>query len=113
MNNYMFNNISKLVQSLNIPKLYETEELKSDEKIVKLKFHDIAGTWEWYVVEVEIENNDILFFGYVNGHYPELGYFRISEFESVNKKFPCIQLELNFKEKNLAEIKRELEKEKD
>lgn len=104
----MYKIIKDLLEKNDVPKLYETEDIKSDEKIVKLKFHDIEGTWEWYVVEAEIENNDILFFGYVNGHYPELGYFRLSEFESVNKPYSRIQLELDFTEKALAQIKREL-----
>lgn len=104
----MYNNISKLVEILKVPQLYETEEQSSEEKIVKIKFYDFVGTWEWFVIEAQIEEKDILFFGYVNGHYPELGYFRLSEFEEVNESFPRIQLDLMFEEKTLSKVKREL-----
>lgn len=61
-----------------IPALYSQENEK-DPTIVA-KFFTPDSSFTWYVLEFDGED---LFFGYVEGLYPELGYFSISELESV------------------------------
>jgi len=37
----------------------------------------------WYVTEGQAEEDDFIFFGYVNGHCLELGYFSLNELQAV------------------------------
>jgi hypothetical protein len=86
-----------------IPPLYSQEE-DADPRIV-CKFFLPDGGWTWYVIEgstreragcgwghnchhkplrdYDPERDDVLFFGYVEGLYPELGFFTLSELEAV------------------------------
>lgn len=61
-----------------IPGLYCTE--CEDDPVVYAKFFTPDASWTWYVLEFDGED---LCFGYVIGHYPELGYFSLEEIESV------------------------------
>jgi hypothetical protein len=69
------------------------------DPMVKVKFFDPCGSWTWYVVEgsaimgdgteVPIKDangkeTDILFFGLVKGFEKELGYFSLSELQSIS-----------------------------
>lgn len=69
----------------NMPKLGETEELDAEDTEIVVKFFTPWSNWTWYAVEgEEQENGDYLFFGWVEGDYPELGYFTLSELKSVS-----------------------------
>lgn len=57
-----------------IPKLRETEQEEDPMIWVKLFFPDFS--WSWYIIEYD---GDDLCFGWVDGDFPELGYFRLSE----------------------------------
>lgn len=50
--------------------------------------------WTWYVLEAQKQSNgDYLFFGIVdNGHEREMGYFSLSELESL-KIWGCVKVE--------------------
>ena len=37
--------------------------------------------------EYDPERDDVLFFGYVDGVFPELGYFTLSELEAIRGQF--------------------------
>jgi len=63
-----------------LPALYTTESKQPEDVTVVVKFSDPMGGWTWYATE--FDGNDI-FFGYVDGHEGELGYFSLSEFEGV------------------------------
>lgn len=67
-----------------IPPLYSTDSTP-DAKIV-CKFFAPWSSWTWYVTEGQLEEDgDWLFFGLVvDGHEKELGYFIMSELESVS-----------------------------
>ena len=62
------------------PKLYEGEEIPTDEKVVIAKFFTPWTSWTWYAVEFDGED---LFFGLVDGQEKEWGYFSLKELESV------------------------------
>ena len=65
-----------------LPKLYSQEKNENPEIIVK--FFTPWSNWTWYATEGEQqEDGDWLFFGLVEGHETELGYFNLSELESV------------------------------
>jgi hypothetical protein len=65
-----------------LPKLYETENIPVEKKKAVIKFFTPDSNWTWYVVEGEREGNDWLFFGLVEGHFTEWGYFSLSELQS-------------------------------
>jgi hypothetical protein len=72
-----------------LPALYATDGKPDAEKRIVVKFFG-GGSARWYVIEGSREGDDVMFFGYVTGLGPpgcdELGYFSLSELESV--KFP-------------------------
>lgn len=61
-----------------IPALYSQENEK--DPTVVAKFFTPDSSFTWYVLEFDGED---LFFGYVEGQFSELGYFSLSELESV------------------------------
>jgi hypothetical protein len=63
-----------------LPKLYETEKLASEEKTCVVKFFQPWGRWTWYAVEFDGEDE---FFGLVDGHELEWGYFSLAELQSI------------------------------
>jgi len=66
-----------------LPALYSTDG-KKGERAVAVKFFTPWTNWTWFVLEGdEQENGDYLFFGLVEGHEAELGYFTLHELESV------------------------------
>ena len=76
----------KFITAENI-KQFEKAPLYSQEKNenpkILVKFFCPWNQWTWYVTEASREEDDWLFFGYVIGHEKELGYFTLSELESV------------------------------
>ena len=65
-----------------LPKLYATDGIT--DKTVVCKFFDPCGSWTWYVVEgEEQEDGDWTFFGLVEGSETEWGYFTLNELQSV------------------------------
>lgn len=63
-----------------LPKLYTTESIPTDEKVAVVKFFTPDSSWTWYAVEFDGED---IFFGLVDGHEKEWGYFSLSELQSV------------------------------
>lgn len=64
-----------------IPPLRTTE--CQPDPVVVAKFFDPCGSWTWYVLEGEPDDEDFMFFGLVHGFEVELGYFTLSELQSV------------------------------
>ena len=61
-----------------LPPLYTNEEVEDPTAIVK--FFTPDSNWTWYATEFDGEDT---FFGLVDGFERELGYFSLSELESV------------------------------
>jgi Protein of unknown function (DUF2958) len=72
-----------------IPKLYDQEE-KGMNAIAYVKFFDLLSDWTWFVTEYDGEET---FFGLVIGHKAELGYFSLSELQSLGWR---IERDLDF-----------------
>ena len=64
-----------------LPPLYANEDKKDPDAIVK--FFTPFSNWTWYATEFDGKD---LFFGLVDGHEKELGYFSLSELESLGGK---------------------------
>ncbi|MFH1560690.1 MAG: DUF2958 domain-containing protein [Chloroflexota bacterium] len=63
-----------------LPSLYSQEE-KGGNAVAEVKFFTPWTSWTWYATEYAPE--DRLFFGLVEGHEKELGYFSLDELEAV------------------------------
>jgi hypothetical protein len=75
-----------IIKALEKTPLYSTE--KQDTAPVLVKFFNPTGSGSWYVLEAEKqEDGDWLFFGLADLHEKELGYFTLSELESVKLRF--------------------------
>ena len=85
------------------PKLYSQE--KKDPKDVKIiaKFFCPWNGWTWYATEFDGKDR---FFGYVRGNDNELGYFSLSELQSIKGQWDLtIERDLYFGENHtLAEV---------
>ncbi len=75
-------NIPTLEQLNTLPRLYETEHIHPEEKIVHLHF--TANQCHWWILEWDGQDT---FFGFVmlNGcsQYAEFGYFNLSELQAI------------------------------
>ncbi len=58
-----------------LPPLYGQED-KGGRAIAYVRFFTPAGSWQWYATEFDGED---IFFGLVDGHVKELGYFSLRE----------------------------------
>lgn len=67
----------ELIQT--IPALYEQDGF--EEQIAYVKFFTPSSNWTWYVMEYDPKEK--IFFGLVDGHEKELGYFSLHELENV------------------------------
>ena len=86
-----------------LPKLGEQDN-KGSHTIIYTKFFTPWSNWTWYVAE--FDGVDI-FFGLVDGLFKELGYFTLSELESIEGPFGLkIERDLYFKPMTLNELMR-------
>jgi hypothetical protein len=70
-----------------LPKLYATESIPLTDKEVICKFFNPCGAGTWYVLEGQEEDGDFIFFGLVDLHEKEFGYFSLNELQSVKLPF--------------------------
>lgn len=98
-----------------LPPLYSQEH--EPDPLVMCKFFHPLSYWTWYAYEgspvdanglydTEEEKVDYLFFGWVYGDFPELGYFSLSELQSVSVMGLGIERDLHFTPMRLSEVKR-------
>ncbi|MEN1706031.1 MAG: DUF2958 domain-containing protein [Planctomycetota bacterium] len=88
-----------------LPPLYTTE--RDADALVWAKFFTPRTNWTWYVLEFDGED---LFFGLVDGHEIELGYFSLNELESIRGPGGLtIGRDLYFKPVPISKIKSMLE----
>jgi hypothetical protein len=88
-----------------MPALY-SQESKGGDAIVHVKFFTPDGSWTWFATEFDGEDT---FFGLVDGHERELGYFSLRELEGVRGALGLpIERDLHWRPKTLREIAPEL-----
>jgi hypothetical protein len=91
-----------------LPALYSQED-KGGEAIAHVKFFTPDGSWTWLATCGQQEGDDFLFFGLVDGLEKELGYFCLSELQSVRGSLGLpIERDLYWRPKTLREIAPEL-----
>jgi hypothetical protein len=67
-----------------LPKLYETENLEIEDKIIQVKLFTPWTNWTWYVIEFDGADQC---FGFVKGHDAEFGYFSLNELAKIEGPF--------------------------
>lgn len=89
-----------------LPKLYSQEKV-SDPMVVAKWFGQ--NGWRWFAIEWDGEDR---FFGLVQGYDTELGYWSMTELESVKGQFglPAVERDCHWTPKKLSEVRESLEK---
>lgn len=97
-----------------LPPLY-SQDGKGGKAVVYVKYFTPSSNWTWYATEGEPvldesgKEVDFKFFGLVEGHEKELGYFLLSELEEVRGPMGLpIERDLHFMPKTLDEIAPEM-----
>jgi hypothetical protein len=97
-----------------LPPLY-SQDGKGGKAVVHVKYFTPSSSWTWFATEGEPvldesgKEVDFKFFGLVEGHEKELGYFVLSELEEVRGPMGLpIERDLHFKPKMLEEIAPEM-----
>ena len=96
-----------------LPPLY-SQDGKGGKAVAYLKLFAPSSSWSWYAVEGEpvmddSGEEDFRFFGLVDGHVKELGYFSLAELESVIGPMGLpIERDLHWQPKTLEEIAPEM-----
>jgi hypothetical protein len=92
-----------------LPELYSGEELGL-QAVAQVKFFTPDSNWTWYASEFDGED---IFFGLVVGFEMELGYFSLSELESVRGPLGLpIERDRWFEPRRLGELKQQHEEER-
>lgn len=87
-----------------LPPLYATEN--ETDPMVWVKFFYPTSRLTWYATEFDGKD---LFFGYVDGDFPELGYFSLSEMSQTRDKWGLpIERDLYFQPCRLSVLKAKL-----
>jgi hypothetical protein len=74
------------------------------DPLCHIKLFTPDANWTWY--EIEIDDANELCFGYVVGMEKELGYFTVSELESVKGALNLpVERDLSFTPIHLSEVK--------
>jgi len=88
-----------------LPSLYGSEW--ESNPTVQAKFFTPWSNWTWYAIEFDGED---IFFGLVDGHEAELGYFSLAELESIRGPGGLtIERDLHFDPIGLKELQGKLE----
>ncbi len=80
------------------------------DPVCGLKFFSPCSQWRWYVLEGEACEDDVRFFGYVDGFEGELGYFMLSELAETKVPrlpfdVPAVERDCHWHPKRLSEIR--------
>ena len=65
------------------PRIYETEEIEGDCKLVTAHYFLPGTCWDYYVIEYDSESDEMYCWGEVLPGCGEYGYTRISDLEEV------------------------------
>jgi len=87
---------------LRLPQLYATENIPTKDVVAQVKFFTPDSSWTWYATEFDVQDT---FFGLVDGLEKELGYFSLSELQSVRGPLGLpVERDLHWTPKTLGEI---------
>lgn len=85
-----------------------TQEALGDAAIVPCKFFTPDSGWTWWPISFDDETRT--FFGLVQGHEVEFGYFSLEELETVTGPLGLhVERDLSWKERTIGEVRAALE----
>lgn len=88
-----------------LPPLYSQQA--SLDPIVYFKFFTPDGSWIWFVTEGSQEDDEFVFFGFVEGFVKEWGYFALSELKAASGPYGLpIERDLYFKPVAFSKLQR-------
>lgn len=99
-----------------LPPLYANENKPATETMVVAKFFTPDSSWTWYVTEgsavdedgyydTNKPKTDFIFFGLVEGHEVELGYFSLTELHQVRGSLGLpVERDLHWKPISLRDL---------
>src|SRR5689334_20152871 len=88
-----------------LPRLYGQEG--REDPTIYAKFFTPDSNWTWFVTEGQQEDEDFIFFGWVNGHCLEAGYFSLNELQEARGPMGLpIERDLHFEPAPWSEVKR-------
>lgn len=91
-----------------LTKALEKQMPREDSKMVYCKFFTPDSNWTWYAMEYNPQ--DRVFFGLVDGHELEYGYFSLDELEEVKGPLGFkIERDIYFKKTPIKEVMDKLE----
>src|SRR5437660_12675421 len=94
-----------------LPPLYSQE--KNKDPHIYAKFFTPDSNWTWFVLEGSPEKDDFIFFGWVFGHYEELGYFSLNELENVRGGLGLpVERDMHFQPGPWSEVRSRYQKER-
>jgi len=85
-----------------LPALYDTDQDVIGTPTVYAKYFHPMSHWTWYATEYDPDTE--IFYGYVKGDFPELGYFSLEELENTKVFGLGIERDLYWIEKPLSEV---------
>jgi hypothetical protein len=88
-------------------------ELSEEQYAVVVKYFTPDSGWTWYAVSAskDSESGDVQFFGLVDGLELELGYFWLSELQSVRGQLGLpVERDLYWEPKPLSVVKEECQR---
>ena len=84
-----------------LPPLYSQED-KGGAAVAVMKFFTPDSSWTWYATEFDGEDT---FFGLVDGHEVELGYFSLAELQRIRGGLGLhVERDMHWDQRTLAEI---------
>jgi hypothetical protein len=87
-----------------LPPLYSSES--DPDPMVQCKFFFPDFHWTWYGIEFDGED---IFFGFVDGDFPELGYFSLNELVANRGKWGMpVERDRSFVPCRLSELRKRL-----
>ena len=88
-----------------LPPLYSQDKL-GGKAVAYVKFFTPDSSWTWWAIEFDGQDT---FFGLVEGHVKELGYFNLSELQKARGPLGLpVERDLHWQPKRLEEIAPEL-----
>lgn len=81
-----------------------SQDGKVYDALAIVKIFDPCSQWTWFATEYDPQER--MFFGLVIGHEKELGYFSLTELESVRNRWGLpLERDLHFKPTPLKEVR--------
>jgi hypothetical protein len=91
-------------EDVELPKMYSTENVSLQDKVLHIKLFTPDSNWTWYIAEYDPKTK--IAFGYVRGFEAEWGDFSLEEIAEVRGALGLpIERDLYFKPTKFSELR--------